>query len=75
MLLVPSSVLDLHDLNALARNLCAKPLRVRTMQFMDILLMLERVQNSGCIDRRPYSPTHGGVTTNDKVLVVFSVSS
>ena len=33
MLLVPSSIPDLHDLNASARNFCAKPLRAETMQF------------------------------------------
>ena len=33
MLLVPSPILNIHDLNAPARNFCAKPLRVGTMQF------------------------------------------
>ena len=33
MLLVPSSILDLHDLNAPARNFFAKPLRVGTTHF------------------------------------------
>ena len=33
MLLVPSSILDLHDLNPTARNFCANPLRVGTTQF------------------------------------------
>ena len=33
MLLVPSSILDRHDLNEPARNFCAKPLRIGTMQF------------------------------------------
>ena len=33
MLLVPSSILDLHDRNSPARNFCANPLRVGTMQF------------------------------------------
>ena len=38
MLLGPSSILDLHELNAPARNLCAKLLRVGTMQFTPFML-------------------------------------
>ena len=33
MLPIPSSILDLHDLNAPDRNFCAKPLRLGPMQF------------------------------------------
>ena len=49
MLLVPSSILDLYDLIAPSRNLCANPLRVGTMQFtpFNVLLLLERVLKSG----------------------------
>ena len=32
MLLVPSSILNVHDLNAPARNFCANPLRVGIMR-------------------------------------------
>ena len=32
MLRVPSTIPNLHDLNAPARNFCANPLRIGTMQ-------------------------------------------
>ena len=37
MLRVLSSILDIHDPNAPARNFCAKPRRVGTMQFTSFI--------------------------------------
>ena len=50
MLLVPSSIVDLRDLNAPARNFCAK----RSCSAVGAR------SNSGCIGRGLYSLTHGG---------------
>ena len=67
MLLVPSSILDLYYLDALARNF-SDPLRVGTMRFIPfVLLLLECVQTNGCAGRRSYSPTHGDLTAPDGI--------
>ena len=69
MLLVPSSILDLHDLNAAACIFCAKPLRQSTVQFTPFMFCsgcsTDEVEDILAADH--IFPSHGDLTAPTEV--------